>query len=193
MPYSTSFLGLTVVMGALIASVKRWLCPLSNVGGGFLGDKIGTGNLLFASFVAMIIGTIGIMVLPEGTSTVIAVIFVILYLGSYMFFNVNYSLTWAMMEEGAVPENVSGTAAGLISTIGYLPDVFISLMAGIMIDNNLDPLTGEPLKSGYIQFFSFLVGALVVGAVFTWIWKIYLKRHNLGKGRGEAAKADAAV
>ena len=54
-----------------------------------------------------------------------------------------------MMEEGAIPDKYSGTAAGLISTIGYLPDIFISLMAGKLLDS-------YPGATGYRYFFIFI-------------------------------------
>ena len=91
-----------------------------------------------------------------------------------MFFQVNYSLTWAMMEEGAVPEKVSGTASGFISTIGYLPDVFVSLLFGSLVGS--DEAAGS--MGGYRTFFIILVAALAVGAIFTLIWKRYLKTHK---------------
>lgn len=165
---------MTVASAALLAAVKRYISPISNVGGGYIGDKIGTGNLLFVSFVVMAAGTAGILLLPLKTSTVIIWMFVALYIINYLFYQVNYSLTWAMMEEGAIPDKYSGTAAGLISTIGYLPDIFISLMAGKLLDS-------YPGVTGYRYFFIFLIAMLILGAVFVTIWKSYLKKNKCEK------------
>ena len=173
-PYATSLLGMTVASAALLAAVKRYISPISNVGGGYIGDKIGTGNLLFVSFVVMAAGTAGILLLPLKTSTVIIWMFVALYIINYLFYQVNYSLTWAMMEEGAIPDKYSGTAAGLISTIGYLPDIFISLMAGKLLDS-------YPGATGYRYFFIFLIAMLILGAVFVTVWKSYLKKNKCEK------------
>lgn len=173
-PYATSLLGMTVASAALLAAVKRYISPVSNVGGGYIGDKIGTGNLLLVSFLVMAAGTAGILLLPLKTSTVIIWLFAILYIVNYLFYQVNYSLTWAMMEEGAIPDKYSGTAAGLISTIGYLPDIFISLMAGKLLDT-------YPGVEGYRYFFGFLIAMLLLGAVFVKIWKNYLKNNKIEK------------
>ena len=70
----------------------------------------------------------------------------ILFLVIYFFYNVNYALTWAMMDEGKIPERYSGTAAGIISTVGYLPEIFCSLLAGVLID-------GYPGVTGYRYYF----------------------------------------
>ena len=117
-PYGTSILGMSVTFGAILAACKRFLCPVSNVGGGYLADKVGTSSLLFTSFIAMAVGTVAILFLPQATASVLP--FVILFLVIYFFYNVNYALTWAMMDEGKIPERYSGTAAGIISTVGYL-------------------------------------------------------------------------
>lgn len=170
-PYGTSILGMAVTSAALLAAVKRYISPISNIGGGCIGDKIGTGNLLFISFIVMAAGTAGILLLPLKSSTIVISLFIILYIVNYLFYQVNYSLTWAMMEEGAIPDKYSGTAAGFISTVGYLPDIFISLMAGKLLDV-------YPGATGYRYFFIFLIVMLLLGAVFVSVWKSYLKKNK---------------
>ncbi|MGX6977918.1 MFS transporter [Vagococcus elongatus] len=172
-PYATSLLGATVTFGAGLAAVRRYLSPISNVGGGFLGDKLGTGNLLLTSFIVMAVGTLGILLLPLTSSAVF--IFTLLYLIIYMFYQVNYSLTWAMMEEGKIPVQYSGTAAGIISTIGYLPEIFCSLLAGYLLDT-------FPGVSGYRYYFSFLIVMLLIGALFVLVWIKFLKKKGIKTG-----------
>lgn len=171
-PYATGILGMTVTLGATLAAVKRFVSPISNVGGGYIADKVGTGNLLLVSFLAMAAGTLAILFLPLSASSTI--VFIILYLVIYFFYNVNYALTWAMMGEGNVPEQYSGTAAGIIATVGYLPEIFCSLLAGILID-------GYPGVTGFRYYFGFLIVMLLIGAGFVLVWKKYLKKQNNNK------------
>lgn len=167
-PYATSILGATVTFGATVAALKRWFSLFGSVGGGYFSDKFGTGNALLISFLVMAAGTLGILALPTKASSI--ALFTVLFVVIYVFYNVNYAQTWAMMDEGAIPEEYSGTAAGIISTIGYLPEIFVSILAGVMIDKN-------PGVNGYRQFFGFLIVMLLLGAVFVVIWKSYLKKH----------------
>ncbi|WZL73217.1 MFS transporter [Clostridiaceae bacterium 35-E11] len=166
-PYATSILGASVVFGATLSAVKRYISPISNVGGGFLSDKIGTANLLLISFIIMGLGTAGILLLPLKASML--TIFVILFLIIYFFFNVNYALTWAMMEEGKVPLKVSGTAAGVIATVGYLPEIFCSVLAGNLIDK-------YPGVTGYRYYFMFLIAMMVIGVLSIFVWKAHLNK-----------------
>ena len=123
--------------------------------------------MLLISFIIMAAGTLGILLLPTKASSIAA--FTVLFIVIYIFYNVNYAMTWAMMDEGAIPQKYSGTAAGVISTVGYLPEIFCSLLAGALIDNN-------PGVAGYRQYFGFLIAMLVLGIVFVCVWIKYLKK-----------------
>jgi sugar phosphate permease len=65
---------------------------------------------------------------------------------------------FALLEEGAVPAVATGTAVGIVSVVGYSPDVFFGVLAGWIID-------GYPGWPGY-QYFSFvMVGFAAMGLV----------------------------
>ena len=123
--------------------------------------------MLLISFLAMAAGTLGILLLPTHSGSIMA--FTVLFIVIYIFYNVNYAMTWAMMDEGAIPAKYSGTAAGVISTVGYLPEIFCSLLAGALID-------GNPGVSGFRQYFGFLIVMLLLGVVFVCVWIKYLKK-----------------
>ena len=146
---------------------QKMVLLFGNVGGGFITDKVGTGRMLLISFLVMAAGIIVIMLLPLSPAS--TTIFVILYIIVYIFYNVNYAMTWAMMDEGAIPERLSGSAAGVISHIGYLPEIFCSLLAGKLAGNNQG-------VEGYRMIFIFLTVMLLIGAVFVLIWMRYLKK-----------------
>lgn len=168
-PYLTEILGASVVFGATLAAGKRWLSLLGSVGGGYITDKIGAGRIIFISFLVMAAGTIAMLALPQNSGSV--VVFVILFFVVYTFYNVNYAMTWSMMDEGAIPERLSGTAAGLISTVGYLPEIFISLVAGYTLD-------AIPGYGGYKTYFTFVIVMMLAGAVVSLIWMKMIKKNK---------------
>ena len=180
-PYATSFLGMSVAAGALLAVFKRWLSPISAFGGGYFVDKFGSANVFLLGFIVPAIGTVVCLLLPQKAASIIP--YIIVYLIIYIFFNINYSLSWSMMEEGRIPEHLSGTAAGVISTIGYLPEIFCSVLAGALIDTHEGPV-------GYYYYFGFLVVMMLVGIVFIFLWKHHLKK--LGVQEKAAAAPTAA-
>ena len=42
---------------------------------------------------------------------------------------------FALLEEGGIPLAVTGTATGVVSTIGFTPDIFMPLLGGYLRDN----------------------------------------------------------
>ncbi len=166
-PYLTGILGGTAVFAASLAALKRWFSLVGNVGGGYVTDKIGTGKMILVSFIAIAVGTLGILLLPQNSKSIIA--FTVIFIIIYIFYNVTYAMTWAMMDEGAIPEKYSGTAAGIISTIGYLPEIFCSVLAGTLIDK-------YPGVTGFRLYFGFVIAMMLLGAVFIIIWMKYLKK-----------------
>ena len=53
---------------------------------------------------------------------------------------------------------MTGTAVGLVSVIGYTPDVYIAAVAGFLIDQS-------PGLAGFQHLFMLLLGFSVVGAI----------------------------
>jgi sugar phosphate permease len=53
---------------------------------------------------------------------------------------------------------VTGTAVGLVSVIGYTPDVYIAAVAGYLIDQS-------PGLAGFQHLFTLLLGFSVIGAI----------------------------
>jgi hypothetical protein len=46
------------------------------------------------------------------------------------------TLYFAVLQEGRIPLYFTGTAVGIISFIGYTPDIFSGPLIGILLDNN---------------------------------------------------------
>jgi sugar phosphate permease len=63
---------------------------------------------------------------------------------------------FALFQEGSVPLETTGTAVGLVSVIGYTPDVFVSLAGGWLLDRS-------PGVAGHQHFFLFLSAFAVIG------------------------------
>ena len=73
---------------------------------------------------------------------------------------------FALLEEGGVPTAVTGTAAGVVSAIGFTPDVFMPLIGGVLLD-------AYPGVAGYQVLYGFIAVLCAAGAVST---KILMNR-----------------
>ena len=74
------------------------------------------------------------------------------------------SLYYAVMESGRIPIVLTGTAVGLISVIGYTPDIFMGPLMGWLLDSN-------PGAIGHQYLFGVLALVSVLGVVFTLLFK----------------------
>jgi sugar phosphate permease len=63
---------------------------------------------------------------------------------------------FALFEEASVPTSVTGTAVGLVSVIGYTPDIFVSLVGGMLLD-------ASPGVAGHQQFYLFMAAFAALG------------------------------
>lgn len=63
---------------------------------------------------------------------------------------------FATFEEGGIPLALPGTVTGIVSVIGYMPDIFMPLAGGALLD-------GYPGALGYRYFFIFIAGVCLLG------------------------------
>ncbi|MGR7915139.1 MFS transporter [Finegoldia sp. P1-F-LS] len=175
-PYATNIFQATVVFGAFLGVLRKFGSIGGNIFGGYLTDNIGTYKVMFISYFVVLLSQIVLLLVPVNPSLLFIITFIFTVI--VVFFNMNMAMSWTMMTEGGIPVEYSGTAAGLISTAGAVPEVFISVMAGKLIDNN-------PGAQGYRLFFYFLTFVTFVAFAFVVIWGKYLKNNRI-----KAAKLD---
>ena len=173
-PYVTDILGAAVIFGAMMGVLRKLGSIGGNIIGGYLADRFGTGKIMLLAYIVMLIGQIAIFLVPAGAAS--AIIVTVLFIIMLSFFHMNYAMAWTMMSEGAVPVEYCGTAAGVICMAGAIPETFISIFAGSLIDNN-------PGITGYHYFFAFLTVIIIAGLALILIWKSYLKRAKIDKSK----------
>ena len=76
---------------------------------------------------------------------------------------------FALLEETRIPHRLTGTAVGLISVVGYTPDVFFAPIAGRLLDR-------APGIAGHQHFFLLLAGITVIGAAAVWVLRRRVRR-----------------
>ena len=68
-----------------------------------------------------------------------------------------------------MPVAITGSAVGLVSVIGFTPDIFVLFVAGLLIDNS-------PGLLGHQHFFMFLSSFAVVGLAASFALSHYILR-----------------
>lgn len=162
--YATDIFMLSVTIAATISVGKVWLKPLAALVAGFIADKLGIAKTLAVLFVVLIISFILFAILP-GAPNLLPVMLMNVAVASLAVFAMR-GIYFALFEEGGIPLAVTGTAAGIVSTIGYTPDIFMPLLGGVLLDT-------FPGATGYRYFF--LTTAAICGIGLTASLIIFVK------------------
>lgn len=170
-PYATNVIGVSATLAASIAVFKQYLRPFASTSGGFLADKFGKGQVMAAGFILMALGTVVLILAGEIKSYQVVVLVLagaIIYFGLYA----TYGIYFSFLSEGGIPIGVTGLAIGLVSTIGYIPEIVAPLIAGEILDR----FDGN---KGYYIYFILMMAMAFIGFIFSIIWcKTYAKYHK---------------
>jgi len=149
------------VKSAQVGTFLQFLRPTVGILVGLIADRFRITLWLIFSFAASIVG--GVLfatgsIEPSATALFFLSV-VIIAVGVYA----ARALYFAVMQEGKIPLILTGTAVGLISVVGYTPDIFAGPAYGYLLDSN----PGEP---GFQNVFWMLTGFAFVGGIAAFIY-----------------------
>ncbi len=109
----------------------QWIRPIAAVSIGWIADKYLPSKLILWSFFIMgIFSTLLGFGLLDGLPVVVSIFaFILMVIGTYSL----RGLYFAIIQEANIPIAITGTLVGIISFIGYTPDIFMSLLSGYML------------------------------------------------------------
>lgn len=159
-PYATEVFGLGVVWGGAVGVGKYWLAAIAAIIAGLIADKIGAAKAVLGCFVLMTAGFLVFGLFPGAPDLLPLLIINVAIISSavYALRGVYFSL----LEQGCIPIAVTGTATGVISVIGYTPDVFLPVLAGVILD-------ASPGAEGYQNLFLFISALSFLGLVAAYV------------------------
>jgi len=154
--YAVDILGMHEVSAARYMSNAAYLRALSAVGAGFLADRITSIRVVGIAFTLALLCYLILASLhpdPEFIN--------IIYLNLLVTFIAVYALRgvyFALLEETRVKHAFTGTAVGLISVVGFTPDIFFYSAGGRIID-------ASPGLPGFRHYFLFLAAFVFLGMI----------------------------
>lgn len=162
--YAQDVLKFDEVKAAGVGTVSLWMRPIVAVLAGLIADRLSASKMIIFSFTFMLIGglVIGSGSLSEGIFWYFLITIITISIGIYAL----RGLYFAIMGEGKIPLRLTGTTVGLISVIGYTPDIFMGPLMGYLLDRS-------PGALGHQHVFIVLSGFSFVGLVAAvWFRKI---------------------
>lgn len=160
-PYLTTVFGMSSVMAGIIANVRSYgigifSAPII----GKISDKVSSYvKMVIILFAAEIVAAVFLLIVPEGQNYLTIGIVAVLAIATVMY--AMRGVYYATMGEAGVPIAMTGTATGIISVVGYLPDAFMNVMLGGFLDKYEGVL-------GYKYVFGSMIVSAVVGILISY-------------------------
>jgi MFS family permease len=160
--YARDAFGYNEVDAARIGTISFWMRPIAAVSAGLLADRFNSTLILIVSFSLVIAGSTFIaagLVLP-GLLWLLLLTIAATSAGIYAL----RGLYFAIFGEAAVPAHVTGTAVGVVSFVGFTPDIFMGPLMGYLLDNS-------PGAAGHQHVFMVVALFAVFGLIATVVFK----------------------
>jgi len=120
------------IEAAEVGAVQLYLRPVVCISIGLLADKTKNMFWIIFGFIIMLIGALIFssgLIQPE-MNFIFFFSLIVLAVGTYSI----RALYFAVLKEANVPFALTGTAVGLISVVGYSPDIFAGPIMGYLLD-----------------------------------------------------------
>lgn len=149
------------VQSAQVGNFLLFIRPAVGVSIGLLADRSKPTLWLVLSFVIAFSGALlfATGIITDSATALFFISIIIVAIGIYAI----RSLYFAVMESGKIPLVLTGTAVGIVSIIGYTPDIFAGLAMGYLLDNS-------PGAEGHQHVFWMLTLFSFVGGITAWYY-----------------------
>lgn len=151
--YAAEIMLFNEVDAAKVGFYQMYLRPLICVIIGFAADKSSSSKWLVRGFGLLLCGALlfasGQLIAPLSGFFIFSLI--ITATATYGL----RTLYFASIQEGHIPYAFTGTAVGIISVVGYTPDIFMGPVMGVLLDN-YPGLLGHQLVFLLLAIFAFI-------------------------------------
>lgn len=158
------------VRSAQVGTFLLFIRPVIGVVIGILADRSQTTIYLLLGFIISFLGALLFAsgIISASATALFFVSIIVLASGVYA----TRSLYFAVMQKGQIPLALTGTAVGLISLVGFTPDIFAGPIMGYLLDNS-------PGKAGHQHVFWMLAVVSLMGGVAAWYYfKLYKSKEE---------------
>ena len=154
--YASEVMFYDQIEAAKVGAVQLYLRPIVCIMIGLLADKTKNMFWIIFGFITMLIGALifSLGLIQPNMNFIFFLSLVVLAVGTYSI----RALYFAVLKEAKVPFALTGTAVGLISVVGYSPDIFAGPIMGHLLDT-------YPGVVGHQYVYLMLVAFSVIGLI----------------------------
>lgn len=182
-PYLTDVKGISAEDSGMLTILRSYIFYFMAPISGLIADKLfkSTTKWFIVLFTVMAVLYVGVLIIPSSAS----VGFVSFYTLLPGLFGLGlYGIIFSIASEIRIPAVVMGTAVGLASIIGYLPDAFMATMFGHWLD--------KFGNSGYNYIFMYLLAMSIIGLALVIAVRIRARKMDKAEAAAEGKGTEAA-
>jgi predicted MFS family arabinose efflux permease len=150
--YARDALGASEAYAASLAASGAYVRPLAAVAAGYCADRCGVSRVIVGLFGVLVIAYAALATLNTAWTVLLYANIVISFAAVFALRGVYFALT----SVARVPLFATGTAIGVVSVIGYTPDIFFAAVAGRLLDRT-------PGIGGHHDYFVLLAVIAIIG------------------------------
>ena len=158
--YAHQALGFSETAAAGFSAAAAWLRPFAAIAAGVIADRVGAGRTIVVLF-ATLAGAYAMLALQAQPATMLWLVYGNIGFSFCAVFALR-GIYFALLAEAGVARAATGTAVGLVSLIGFTPDVFFAAVAGRLLD-------ASPGVAGHQHYFILLAVIAIIGCGAT-LW-----------------------
>ncbi len=169
--YMQNIYGLTAVAVGSITVAKLWMRPIGAIAAGFIGDRFNREKTLAVLMLAGTFSLAALVILPAsaGAGMLLAVVMLV----GLMTYAIR-GIFWATLDSCNIPLRIKGLAIGVMSLIGYSPDIYLPLINGMLLES-------YPGKTGYSIYFGGIVVMGLLGTLSAWRLHVIVSNRDRTK------------
>lgn len=131
--YANQVIGFNEVQSAGVGTSALWMRALTAILAGYLADKLRSSKLICVCFAFAALG--GVFVASGIFESIILMMLLNLVVVMIGVFGLR-ALYFTLIHEANIPMQYTGTVVGIVSVLGFTPDIFMSPWMGILLDRN---------------------------------------------------------
>ena len=145
--------GMDDVEAASVGTLSFWIRPVAALTAGWVADRVAGNKVVLVCFASLAVGDFAVWsgLLPAGPAWSLYVAVA----GTSVFIYALRGVYFALFDEAGVPVALTGTAAGVVSFVGYTPDIFFGPLMGVLTDS-AEGMLGHQRLFGVLALFALL-------------------------------------
>jgi sugar phosphate permease len=166
--YAVQVLGMDEVEGAKFTAYAAYIRPVAAVAAGFIADRFSAAKTIGLTFLILTASYV-VLAVAAPTPSWLPIIYANIFVSFFAVFGLR-GVYFALLQETRTPAHLTGTTVGMVSFVGYTPEIFFASIAGRILDH-------APGIKGHQDYFAFLAGIAIVGLLVV-AWLMWLNRRQ---------------